>query len=162
MCRKNAPLRHTGSSKGDSPKRVTLILFLKIWFLYTCKEHSFSFQMLPKLYKSFKSYWWISGYLGEFHLHTTVSQQLQFKMPETVIKHHIWPLKVTFSNRIMPEAPDFDENRKSIFLTCRSKIVALRIVTEYQCDLFRVVGSQLLKADPNWVLFWWVPSSSHG
>ena len=48
-----------------------------------------------------------------------------------------------FSNRKMPEAPDFDENRKSIFSTCRSKIVAFCIVTEYQCDSFWVVGSHL-------------------
>ena len=31
--------------------------------------------------------------LRKFVSHTTVIQQLQFKMPETVIKHHIWPLK---------------------------------------------------------------------
>ena len=42
----------------------------------------------------------------------------------------------------MPEAPDFDENRKSISLTCRLKIVAFCIVTEYRCDSFRAVGSQ--------------------
>ena len=61
-----------------------------------------------------------------------------------------------FSNRKMPEAPDLDENRKSIFLTCRSKIVTLCIVTEHQCDshfTFRAVGSQIillsnLKIDP--------------
>ena len=47
-----------------------------------------------------------------------------------------------FSIRIMPEAPDFDENRKSIFLTCTS-IVAFCIVTEYQCDSFRAVGSHI-------------------
>ena len=42
------------------PKQVTLILFMKFWFLHTCKEHSFSFQMISKLCKSacrFKSYW---------------------------------------------------------------------------------------------------------
>ena len=39
------------------------------------------------------------------------------------------------------ETPDFDENRKSIFLTCRSKIIAPSIVTKYQCDSFRAVGS---------------------
>ena len=48
-----------------------------------------------------------------------------------------------FSNRILPEAPDFDENRKSIFLTCRLKIVTFCIVIEYQCDSFWVVGSHL-------------------
>ena len=122
--------------------------FMEFWFLHTCKEHSFSLQMImiPKLCKSayrFKSYWWISGYLGEFHLHTTVSQQLQFKMPETVIKHHIWPLKVMFLNWTMPEAPDFCENWRSIFLTCRSKIVAHCMVTGYQCETFCAVGSHL-------------------
>ena len=43
-----------------TPKRVTLILFMKFWFLHTCKEHSLSFQMIPKVCKStgrFKSYW---------------------------------------------------------------------------------------------------------
>ena len=50
-----------------------------------------------------------------------------------------------FSNRKMPEAPDFDENRKSIFLTCRSKIVAFCIATEYQCDSFQAVGSHIIK-----------------
>ena len=42
------------------PKQVTLILFMKLWFLHTCKGHSFSFQMIPKLCKfayRFKSYW---------------------------------------------------------------------------------------------------------
>ena len=48
-----------------------------------------------------------------------------------------------FSNSVMPEALDFDENRNSLFLTCRSKIVALCIVTEYQCDSFQAVGSQM-------------------
>ena len=48
--------------------------------------------------------------LRKFVLHITVFQQLQFKMPESVINHHIWPLKVVFSNRKMPEAPNFDEN----------------------------------------------------
>ena len=67
------------------------------------------------------------GYHKKFHSeklgrenlvsHTAVLQQLQFKMSETVTKHYIWPLKVMFSNRKMPEASDFDENRKSIFLT---------------------------------------------
>ena len=66
-------------------------------------------------------------------------------MPESVIKHHIWPLKVMFSNRKMPEAPDFDENWISIFLTCRSKVISLCVVTEYQCDLFQAVGSQTLR-----------------
>ena len=52
----------------------------------------------------------------------------------------------------MPEAPDFDENRKSTVLTCRSKVVAFSVVTtelerssvvvtEYQCDSFRAVES---------------------
>ena len=62
-------------------------------------------------------------------------------MSETVIKHHIWPLKVMFSNRKMPEAPDFEENRTSILFTCRLKITVLCIVTEYQCDSFQAVGS---------------------
>ena len=31
--------------------------------------------------------------LRKFVSHTTVIQQLQFKMPETAIKHNIWPLK---------------------------------------------------------------------
>ena len=75
--------------------------------------------------------------------HTTALQQLQFKLPETVIKHHIWPLKVMFLNRKIPEAPNFDENRKSKFLTHRSKIIALCIVTEYQCDSFQAVGSRI-------------------
>ena len=48
-----------------------------------------------------------------------------------------------FSNRKMPEARDFDENQKSIFLTCRLKIVAFCIVTEHQCDSFQAVGSHL-------------------
>ena len=48
-----------------------------------------------------------------------------------------------FSNRKVPEAPDFDENWKSIFLTRRSKIIALCIVTEYQCDWFWVVRSHI-------------------
>ena len=82
--------------------------------------------------------------LRKFVFHTTALQQLQFRMPETVIKHHIWPLKVMSSNRKMPEAPDFDENRKSIFLTCRSKIIAFCIVTEYLCDSFRAVGSHMI------------------
>ena len=82
--------------------------------------------------------------LRKFVSYTTVLQQLQFKMPETVIRHHIWPLKVMFLNRIMPEAPNFDENRKSIFLTCRSKIVAFCIVTKYQCNWFRAVGSHMV------------------
>ena len=43
----------------------------------------------------------------------------------------------------MPEAPDFDENQKSIFWTHRSKIITLCIVTEYQCDSFWAVGSQI-------------------
>ena len=138
------------------PKWVTLILFMTFLFLHSCKEHSFSFQMIPKFCKSpyrFKSYWyiWLSYRvpfwrigLSTFVLHTTVLQQLQFKMPETVIKHQIWPLKVMFSNRIMPKAPNFDENRKSIFLTCRSKILAFCIVTEYQCNWFRAVGSHMV------------------
>ena len=53
-----------------------------------------------------------------------------------------------FSNRKMPEAPDFDENQKSIFLTCRSKIAALCVVTEYQCDSFPAVGSHILTENP--------------
>ena len=65
-------------------------------------------------------------------------------MPETVIKHHIWPLKVIFLNRIMPEAPDSDENQKSIFFTCISKIVTLCIVTEYQCDFFQAVALHMI------------------
>ena len=81
--------------------------------------------------------------LRKFVSHTTVLQQLQFKMAETVINHHIWSLKVMFSNRMMPEAHDFDENRKSTFLTCRSKIVAFCIVTEYQCDSLQAVGSHI-------------------
>ena len=72
--------------------------------------------------------------LQQLQFHTTVLQQLRFKMPETVIKHHIWPLNIMFSNRKMPEAPDLDENRKSIFLTCISKILTLCIVTKHQCD----------------------------
>ena len=43
----------------------------------------------------------------------------------------------------MPEAPDFDENRKSIFFTYKLKIVALCFVTEYQCDSFWAGGSHL-------------------
>ena len=98
-----------------------------------------------------------SGYCREFHseklgwenlvLHTTVLvllQQLQFKMPVTVIKHHIWLLKVMFSHRKMPEASDFDENQTSIFLTCRSKIIFLCIATEYQCNWFWAGGSHML------------------
>ena len=81
--------------------------------------------------------------LRKFVSLTTVLQQLQFKMPETVVKHHDWLLKVMFLNRKMPEAPDFDGNRKSIFFTCRSKIVALCIVTGYQCGLLPAVGSQI-------------------
>ena len=81
--------------------------------------------------------------LRKFVSHTTVLQQLQFKMPETVIKYHIWPFKVMISYRKMPEGPDFDENWKSIFLTCRSKIITLCIVTEYQCNSFWVVGSHI-------------------
>ena len=64
-------------------------------------------------------------------------------MPETVVKHHIWPLKVMFLNRKMPESTQFWWKPKSMFFTCRSKIVALCIVTEYQCDSFRAVGSQI-------------------
>ena len=130
---------------------------MKFWFLHICKVHSFSFQIITKLCKSanrFKSYYksiwlpqrvpfWEIG-LRKFVSHTTVLQQLQFKMPETVIKHRIWPSKVMFSNRKMPEAPDFDENRKSIFLACGSKIVALCNVAEYQCDSFRAIGSHVL------------------
>ena len=48
-----------------------------------------------------------------------------------------------FSNRKMPEAPDFDENQKLIFLTSRLKIITLCIVAEYQCDSFQAVGSHL-------------------
>ena len=94
-----------------------------------------------------------SGYRRKFHseklgwenlvLHTAVLQQLQSKMPETVTKHHIWPSKVMFSHRIMREAPNFDENQKSIFLTCRLKIVTFCIVTEYQCDSFQAIGSHM-------------------
>ena len=51
-----------------------------------------------------------------------------------------------FLKRKIPEAPDYDENRKSLSLTCRSKIVVLFIVTEYQCDSNRAVGSQM---------WWW-------
>ena len=65
----------------------------------------------------------------KFVSHITVLQQLQFKMPEAVIKHHIWPLKVMFSNRIMPRAPNFDQNRKSIFLTSRLKIIAFWLIS---------------------------------
>ena len=42
------------------PKSVKLILFKKSGFLQTCCEHSFSFQMIPRLCKCayrFKSYW---------------------------------------------------------------------------------------------------------
>ena len=139
------------------PKRVTLILFMKCWFLHTCKKHSFSFQWYQN-YANLpigsnvidKSIWlpqrvpfWEIG-LRKFVSHTTVLQQLQCKMPETVMKDHIWPLKVMFSNRKMREALDFDENRKSIFLTFRSKIVALCIVTESQCDSFRAVESHMI------------------
>ena len=98
-----------------------------------------------------------ADYCREFHseklgwenlvLHTTVLvllQQLQFKMPETVIKHHIWLPKVMFLNKNLPEAPDFDEKRKSIFLTCRSKIIFLCIATEYQCNWFWAGGSHML------------------
>ena len=85
---------------------------------------------------------WETG-LRKFVSHTTVLQQLQFSMPETVTKHHVWPLKVTFLNKIMPEAPDFDENWKSICLACRSKIVAFCIVTEYRCNSFWAVGSYM-------------------
>ena len=80
--------------------------------------------------------------LRKFISHTTVLQQLQFKMPETVIKHFIWPLKIMFSNRKMLKAPDFDW--KSIFFTCGSKIVAFCIVTKYRCNSFRAAGSQMV------------------
>ena len=99
------------------------------------------------------SFWEIG--LRKFVSYTTVLQQLQFKMPETVIKHGIWPLKVMFLNRKMPEAPYFDDNQKSVFLTCRWKIVALCIVTEYQCESFLVVGSQV-----PWIQSWLVVFSS--
>ena len=69
---------------------------------------------------------------------TTILQQLQFKRPETVIKHHIWALKIMFSHKKMPEASNFDGNWKSVFLTCRWKIIAL------YCD---------------WVLVWLISGS---
>ena len=130
--------------------------FHEILILHTCKEHSFPFKWhqnyanLPTGSKVIdKSVWIVQRvpfweiWLRKFVWHTTVLQQLQFKMPETVIKHHIWPLKVMFWNRKMPEAHDFDENRKSILLTCRSKIIAFCIATEYQWDWFRAVGSHM-------------------
>ena len=66
------------------------------------------------------------------------------------------------SNRKISEAPDFGESRKSIFLTCRSKIITFCIImTEHQCDSFRVVGSQMLMGQPykacrlaHFVCFW--------
>ena len=135
---------------------------MKFCFLQTCKLHSFSFQMILKSCKSAYGFKNSPGYRREFHSeklgwenlvsHTAVLQQSQFKMPETVIKHHIWPSKVRFSNRRMPEAPDFDENRKPIFLTRRSKIVVICIVTEYQRDSFRAVGS-LFVSSPNFLGF---------
>ena len=96
------------------PKWVTLILFMKFWFLHICKVHSFSFQIITKLCKSanrFKSYYksiwlpqrvpfWEIG-LRKFVSHTTVLQQLQFKMPETVIKHHIWSITVLLSHSVL-------------------------------------------------------------
>ena len=140
------------------PKWVTLILFMKFWFLHTCKEYILDFPF--KWYQNYanlptgsnlidKSIWllqrvpvWEIG-PRKFISHTTVLQQLQFKMPVTVIKHHIWVLKVMFSHRKMPEASDFDENQTSIFLTCRSKIIAVCIVTEYECHSIQAVGLHL-------------------
>ena len=63
-------------------------------------------------------------------------------MPEThktsdlTIKNNVFKQK-----KQTPEAPDFDENRKSIFLTCRLKIIAPCIATEYQYDSFQALGS---------------------
>ena len=109
-CRVNSwhltPSKPWGHNRWPYPqKRVTLILFMKFWSLYTCKEHSFSFQWYQN-YANLpigsnvidKSIWlpqrvpfWEIG-LRKFVSHTTVLQQLQFKMPETVMKPHIWPL----------------------------------------------------------------------
>ena len=60
---RNRPLYTPWSRWPYPPKRVTLILSIKFWFLHICKEHLFSFQMIPTLCKSadrFKSYWWIN------------------------------------------------------------------------------------------------------
>ena len=173
-----SPMHHFTKSKCDpNLKNESYWYFLWNLDFYTLvRSIHFSFKWyqnyanLPTGSNFFdKSIWlpyrvpfWETG-LRKFVLHTTVFQQLQFKMPETVIKHHtwnchktsIWPLKVMFSNRKMPEASDFDENRKSIFLTCRSKIVAFCIVTMYQCDSFRAVGSQIS------ILHFHAMSSSH-
>ena len=112
------------------------------WYLNFANLPTGSKVIDISIWLSYRLPFWRIG-LSTLVLHTTVLQQLQFKMPKTVIKHHIWPLKVMFSHRIMPEAPDFDENQKSIFLTCRSKIVTFRIVTEYQCDSFQAIGSHM-------------------
>ena len=41
----------TGNMWPYPPKRGILIVSMKFWFLQTCKEHSFSFQMIPRLCK---------------------------------------------------------------------------------------------------------------
>ena len=135
------------------PKWVTLIIFMKFWF-FTLLWRAFIFfsidtkilqicLQVQKLLINQSGYrrvpFWKVG-LRKFVSHTIVLQQLQFKMPETVIRHHIWPLKVMFLNRIMPEAPEFDENRKSVFLTCRLKFIAFCVVTKYQCNSFWAEG----------------------
>ena len=91
-----------------------------------------------------------SGYHTEFHseklgwenlvYHTAVLQQLLSKMPET---HKTSDLTIK-SSVFKQKHSIFDENRKSLFLICRLKIVALCIVTECQCDSFRAVGSYIV------------------
>ena len=112
--------------------------FHEILILHTCKEHSFPFKWhqnyanLPTGSKVIdKSVWIVQRvpfweiWLRKFVWHTTVLQQLQFKIPETVMKHHIWPLKVVFeqknarSTRLWwkPKINTFDlqiENRRTL------------------------------------------------
>ena len=99
---------------------------MKFWFLHTCKEHFFSFsndiKFLQICLQVQKLLITQSGYRREFHSeklglrkfvsHTAVLQQLQFKMPETAVKHNIWPFKVMFLKRKMPEAPNFEKKPK--------------------------------------------------
>ena len=122
------------------PEWATLILFMKFGFLHTCKEHSFSFQMIPKLCRSadrFKSYWWINLATVESSILRNWAEKIHFaynsftavtirnawnchKMPLLTIKSNVFEQKNALSTRFWrkPKINIFDlqiENRCTLY-----------------------------------------------
>ena len=109
-----------------SPKRVTLILFMKFWFLHTCKEHPFFLQMIPKLCKSAyrlkKLLIKQSGYRREFY-----SEKLfwvnSFRIQQYYSSYNLKCLKVSkTSNLIIKSNVIEQKNAWSIRLWWKPKI----------------------------------------